>query len=215
MAYSNQSDSNEFDYIPGYTKNTHEYGTEFGDEFHAPAVVELLASTVAVKQRGVTLAGGQGVLPTGTVLAKATANGRYYEYNAGGSADGRQVALGILRDARDTGGAGYGTVAAYNTATGYNLSNNGVVTSWPASPIKPVPTDCLGNLVYGGTLNLAAVSGTDTTSLVTGAAGGVGSGASGVVTQLGAKVVNFGAGVGTPPFPGSSMDKSAQAVFIF
>lgn len=207
MAYSNQSDSNEFDYIPGYTKNTHEYGSEFGDEFHAPAVVELLASTVAVKQRGVTLAGGQGVIPTGCVLARHAASGKYMIMQQGAT-DGRQTAIGILRDARDTGGVG-GT-----SATGLTLS--GTSTTFAASPAGKVATDCLGNLVYGGTLNLSALSGTDTVSLISGAAGGFGSNAtSGASVQLAGKVVTFGNGIGTPSFPGSPMDKSNAAVFIF
>ena len=189
MAYSNQSDSFEYDYTPGFTKNTHEYGTEFGDEFHAPAVVELLASTVAVKQRGVTLAGGQGVVPTGCVIARNTTTGKYVPYTGVGGSNGTNVPQGVLRDGRDTGG-----------------------TSSPAG--KP-STDCQGNLVYGGTLNLAALSGTDVANLVTGTAGGVGSTSSQVVGLLGGRIVTFGSGIGTPPFGGSSMDKSSQAVFIF
>jgi Bacteriophage lambda head decoration protein D len=148
MAYSNQNESFEFDYTPGFTKNTHEYGQEFGDEFHAPAVVELLASMVAYSQRGVTLAGGNGVLPTGCVLGKVAATGKYKAYTSGAS-DGSQTALGFLRNARDTGGS--------------------------SSPSGKVSTDCQGNLVYRGTLRLGLLSGTDTNN-VTGAAGGLGSG---------------------------------------
>jgi hypothetical protein len=202
MAYSNQSDSYEYDYTPGFTKNTHEYGVEFGDEFHAPAVVELLASMVAYRQRGVTLAGGQGVVPTGCVIARHTASGKYVIYQASAT-DGRQTAIGILRDGRDTGGSG-GT-----TLTGLVLS--GTATTYSASPGGKVATDCQGNLVYGGTLNLAALSGTDNNN-ITGAAGGFGSGLS---TVFGGRVVTFGAGVGTPPFAGSAMDNSSKAVFIF
>jgi len=187
MAYTQLNDSFEYDYTPGYTKYTHEYGTEFGDEFHAPAVVELLASMVAYKQRGVTLAGGNGVLPTGTVLAKKAADGKYYPWTMSGSG-GLNVALGVLRNGRDTGG-----------------------TSSPAG--KP-STDCQGNLVYGGTLNLSVLSGGDniTGTLQTGAAGGFGSNA---VSQLGGRVLTFGNGVGTPPFAGSAMDNGNVAVFIF
>lgn len=151
------SDSFEFDYIPGYTKPTHEYGVEFGDEFHAPKVAELLKSMVAYRQRGVTLVGGQGVLPTGCALAQNTSTGKYVLYAATGST-GTNVCLGFLRDARDTGGTG--------------------------SPSGKAATDCLGNLVYTGTVDLTLISGTDTASLVPNAAGGIGSGATGVVTQL-------------------------------
>lgn len=159
-------DSFEFDYVPAYTKPTHEYGQEFAaagpysSQFLAPVVRELLKSTAAFTQRGVTLGGGQGILPTGTVLAQRTSNQMYYAYNAAAS-DGTQIALGVLRDARDTGGTG--------------------------DPTGQVSTPCLGNLVVRGILDLTLVSGTDTTSLVTGTGGGVGSGATGVVTQLKAR----------------------------
>lgn len=155
------TDSFEFDYVPGFTKPTHEYGTTFGDEFHAPKVAELLKSTTGYRQRGVTLAGGQGVLPTGCALAQKTSDGKYYVYASGGSG-GLQTCLGFLRDARDTGGT--------------------------ASPAGKVATDCLGNLVYSGALDLTLVSGTDTASLVSGTGGGIGSGATGVVTQLNGRV---------------------------
>jgi head decoration protein D len=192
------SDSNEFDYIPGYTKPGHEYGAEFGDEFHAPAVVELLASMVAYKQRGVTLKGGQGVLPTGCVIARKTSDNKYYIYNSLAS-DGTQTAVGFLRNARDTG---TGT-SAPNGSSGQGAAGT--------SPINLTATDCLGNLVYGGVLNLSLLSGTDNNN-VTGAAGGFGSG---TVTALGGRVINFGSGVGTPPFPGSSMDGGNKAIFNF
>jgi hypothetical protein len=151
------SDSTEFDYVPGYTKPTHEFGTEFGDEFHAPRVAELLKSTHRFVQFGVTLAGGQGILPTGCVLARKTSDKKYYLYAAGQS-DGRQTALGLLRDARDTGGS--------------------------SSPAGKPSTDCLGNIVTGGVVDLTLLSGTDTASQVTAAAGGFGSGATGAGTQL-------------------------------
>lgn len=187
MAYTQLSDSFEYDYTPGYTKYTHEYGTDFGDEFHAPAVVELLASMVAYKQRGVTLLGGNGVLPTGTVLGKITASGKYCAWNMANN-DGSQTALGVLRNGRDTGGT--------------------------YSPAGKVATDCQANLVYGGTLNLSVCSGGDnkTGTLYTGAAGGFGSNAT---SQLGGRVVTFGNGIGTPPFAGSPMDNGNAAVFIF
>lgn len=151
------TDSFEFDYVPGYTKPTHEYGTEFGDEFHAPKVAELLKSYHRFTQFGVTLAGGQGVLPTGCALAQKTSDKKYRLYAAGAS-DGTQVFAGFLRDARDTGGA--------------------------SSPAGKVATDCLGNIVVGGILDLTLLSGTDTTSLIAAAAGGIGSSVAGA-TLLG------------------------------
>lgn len=160
------NDSFEFDYVPAYTKPTHEYGQEFAaaggysSQFLAPVVRELLKSTAAFTQRGVTLGGGQGILPTGTVIAQRSSNQMYYAYNAAAS-DGTQVALGVLRDARDTGGTG--------------------------DPTGKVSTNTLGNMVIRGILDLTLLSGTDTTSLVAQAAGGIGSGASGVVTQLKAR----------------------------
>jgi hypothetical protein len=155
------NDSFEFDYVPGFTKPTHEYGQEFGDEFHAPRVKELLLSTARFTQFGVTLAGNQGVLPTGCAIAQQTANKKYYLYNASAS-DGTQYVVGFLRDARDTGGS--------------------------ASPAGKPSTDCLGNVVVGGILDLTLLSGTDTTSLAAAAAGGIGSGATGVITQLKARL---------------------------
>ena len=56
-------------------------------------------------QKCVTLAGGQGVLPAGTVLARKTSDKKYYVYNNGGSG-GLEVARGVLRKAADTGAAG-------------------------------------------------------------------------------------------------------------
>jgi hypothetical protein len=214
MAYSNQSDSFEFDYTPGYTKNTHEYGTEFGDEFHAPAVAELLASMVAYRQRGVTLAAGQGVLPTGSVLARHTASGKYFLFNQGAS-DGRQTAVGVLRDGRDTGGPGYSSLTNYNSGNVDAITLSGGSATFAASPSGKVQVDCQGNLVYSGSLNLSLLSGTDVGNLVTGAAGGFGSTSSQAQGQLGGRVVTFGNGIGTPPFAGSAMDNGNKAIFIF
>lgn len=152
------ADSFEFDYTPAYTKFTHQYGDVFGDEFHAPRVRELLKSYARFTQFGVTLAGGQGVLPTGCALGQKTSDKKYYLYNATAS-DGTQVCKGFLRDARQT-------------------TPNGV------------STDCQGNIVVGGILDLTLLSGTDTTSLITQAAGGIGSSpaagalAGGVFTQF-------------------------------
>jgi hypothetical protein len=66
---------------------------------------EILYSTVGFTQKGVTLAGGQGILPAGCVLARKTADKKYYVYNNSGSG-GLEVARGVLRRGVDTGAAG-------------------------------------------------------------------------------------------------------------
>jgi hypothetical protein len=215
------SDSVEFNVPPGYVKPTHEYGLPFGDEFHAEAVQELMLSMAGYTQRGVMLGPGQGVLPTGCILGKVTATGLYYAWDRT-STDGRGVALGVLRDSRDTGGNGY-TIAQYNTAFGTAL-NAGLVASFPASPSGKVAGGQLGNLVYRGILNSNLVSGTDTTGLVSGTGGGV---SSTVLTSLGARVAPFGGATtagavynaGGSPFPGGPMDgqtaTSGVNAFIF
>ncbi len=181
-------DSFEFDPAPAAVKPTHEFGTPVGtaayqDQFLTEAVQELLASTVAYRQRGVTLAGGQGVLPTGCVLAQNTTTGLYYAYAVAGSS-GTNIAVGILRDSRNTTPSG-------------------------------VSTNCQGNLVWSGALNLALISGTDTTSLVTGAAGGFGSAAAGAFTQLRGRLVGGNATPAGGAFPGSPFDSSEGNIFVF
>ena len=67
---------------------------------------EILYSTAGFTQKGVTIAGGQGVLAAGTVLGQKTADKKYYAYNGAG-AGGIDTARGVLRKAVDTGtGAG-------------------------------------------------------------------------------------------------------------
>lgn len=66
---------------------------------------EILASTSRFLQKGVTLAGGQGVLAAGTMLGRVTATKKYKAY-ANGASDGTEVARGILRMAVDTGTGG-------------------------------------------------------------------------------------------------------------
>lgn len=216
------TDSFEFDYIPGYTKTVREYGTPFGDEFHAEVVQELLLSMAGYTQRGVTLAGGQGVLPTGTVLAKHAASGRYFAYLPTAT-DGRQLPLGVLRDGRDTGGTGYTTGALYNASA---LAVADAITLapataaggvFPASVSGKAGTDCLANLVWRGLLNANIVSGADTASLVSGTGGGIGTA---TLTALGARIAQFGGSLGTAgAFPGGPMDGqtavSGVNAFIF
>ena len=66
---------------------------------------EILYSTAGFTQKGVTIGGGQGVLPAGTVLAQRTADKKYVAYSNAGSG-GAETARGVLRRAVDTGGAG-------------------------------------------------------------------------------------------------------------
>jgi Bacteriophage lambda head decoration protein D len=204
------SDSVEFDYPPGYVKPTHEFGAPFGDEFHAEAVQELLLSMAGYTQRGVTLAAGQGVLPTGCVIARHAGSGKYFAYNAAAT-DGRQTPVGVLRDARDTGGPGSASLSAYNANTnavnpdGITLAGSAGTGLFPASPAGKVPTDALGNVVVRGILNGNVVSGTDTTNVLQ---NGVGSGAGQVLSLLGARYVPWGGAVSGVPanFPGGPMD---------
>jgi len=114
-----QGDSFETLPVPAFTKPTHTWGETFGDEFHAPVVRELLGSTVGWRQRGIVIAGGQGILPTGTVLGQKTADKKYYVY-ASGNSDGTQVPLGFLRHAVNTGTAG-------SADQGGNLVDAGIV----------------------------------------------------------------------------------------
>jgi len=209
------NDSVEFDYPANYQKPTHEYGQPWGDEFHAEAVAELLLSMAGYTQRGVTLAAGQGILPTGCVIARHTASGKYFVYQAAAT-DGRGVAMGVLRDARDTGGPGAASVAAYNANTnGVNpdgITLAGGTITYPSSPAGKVAGDSLGNLVIRGILNGNVVSGTETTNVVNGA--GVGSGTGQILAQLGARYVSYGGSVaaqGPAPFPSSPMDGNPVA----
>ena len=204
------NDSVEFDYPPGYVKPTHEYGAPYGDEFHAEAVQELLLSMAGYTQRGVTLAAGQGILPTGCVIARHTASGRYFAYNAAAT-DGRQTPVGVLRDARDTGGPGSASLSAYNANTnsvnpdGITLAGSAGTGLFPASPAGKVSADALGNVVVRGILNGNVVSGTDTTNVLQ---NGIGSGAGQALLLLGGRYVPWGGGVSGVPnnFPGGPMD---------
>ncbi len=77
--------------VPGYVNPTADYIDP-----------EILYSTAAFTQKGVTIGSGQGVLPAGTVLGQKTADKKYYAYN-NANADGTQTARGVLRRAVDTG----------------------------------------------------------------------------------------------------------------
>lgn len=72
--------------VPGFVNPTADYVDP-----------EILYSTVAFTQKGVTIGSGQGVLPAGTVLSQRAADKKYYAY------DGTGTASGVLRRAVDTG----------------------------------------------------------------------------------------------------------------
>lgn len=91
----------------------------------SPTVIdlELKASTVGYSQRGGTLAGGQGVLLLGTVLARQISTKQWVKYESGGS-DGAGTAGGVLRQTTDTGASGAGKYSANIAIKGtlkYNL----------------------------------------------------------------------------------------------
>jgi hypothetical protein len=124
--------------VPAFADPSHTYGSSFGDAFHAPAVLELLASTDGWTQREVVLAGGNGVIPTGTVLgvyASGPNAGLYGVYSAGASDTGLQTPLGFLRNGVDTGGS--------------------------SSPSGQAATVQLGLMVDRGVVNYAVTSGID------------------------------------------------------
>ncbi len=77
--------------VPGYVNPSSDYVDP-----------EILYSTAAFTQKGVTIAAGQGVLAAGTVLGQKTADKKYYAYNNANS-DGTQTARGVLRRGVDTG----------------------------------------------------------------------------------------------------------------
>jgi hypothetical protein len=80
--------------VPGFTSPTATYTDP-----------EILYSTAGWTQKGVTLAGGQGVLAAGTVLGQKTSDKKYYAYSNANS-NGTEVARGVLRNPVDTGAAG-------------------------------------------------------------------------------------------------------------
>jgi len=62
---------------------------------------EILYSTAGYTQKGVTLLGGKGILPAGTVLGRVTGSKKWTVYDNGKS-DGTEVARGVLRQTTDT-----------------------------------------------------------------------------------------------------------------
>jgi hypothetical protein len=62
---------------------------------------EILYSYAKFTQKGVTLAGGQGLLAGGTLLGRATATKKYKAYSNAAS-DGTEVCRGVLRQPVDT-----------------------------------------------------------------------------------------------------------------
>lgn len=77
--------------VPGFTSPTADYVDP-----------EILYSTAAFTQKGVTLGSGVGVIPAGTVLGQKTSDKKYYPYSNAAS-DGTQTARGVLRRPVDTG----------------------------------------------------------------------------------------------------------------
>lgn len=77
--------------VPGFVNPTADYVDP-----------EILYSTAAFTQKGVTIASGQGVLAAGTLLGQKTSDKKYYAYNNANS-DGTQTARGVLRRPVDTG----------------------------------------------------------------------------------------------------------------
>lgn len=98
---------------------------------------ELQFSTVGFTQVGVTIAGGQGILPIGTVLGRNSTTKLYGPY-ATGNSDGTQTARGVLRTAVDTG---------------------------PAA-LAPLP-NIQANMVVAGILNNTLISGADSGAITT------------------------------------------------
>lgn len=122
--------------VPTNTGTLKQFGVG-GGSLVAPQDQELLASTVGFTQFGVTVAGGQGIIPIGTVLGRKTADKKYYVYNSGAS-DGTQTARGLLRNAIDTGVAGTSQAV-----------------------------DQQANIVVRGTVNSTLVSGADSGAITT------------------------------------------------
>ena len=63
---------------------------------------EILASYARFTQKGCTLAGSQGVLEAGTLLARNSSTKKYVKFDADGSTD-TDACRGVLRNSVDTG----------------------------------------------------------------------------------------------------------------
>jgi hypothetical protein len=63
---------------------------------------EVLASMMGYFQKGVTVLGGQGIIPKGCILGRVTASKKYKVYNVANT-DGTQTARCVLRHSVDTG----------------------------------------------------------------------------------------------------------------
>lgn len=86
---------------------------------------ELQFSTARFTQQGVTLQGGNGILPIGTVLGRNSTTKLYQAYNAS-AGDGTQVPRGILRTTVDTNAGGNANVQANMVISG--ILNNTLVS---------------------------------------------------------------------------------------
>lgn len=76
--------------VPGFTNPTADYIDP-----------EILYSTAAFSQKGVTVGSGVGVIAAGTLMGQKTADKKYYPYS-NAAADGTQTARGVLRRGIDT-----------------------------------------------------------------------------------------------------------------
>lgn len=69
--------------------------------------IEIMASYARFTQKGVTMAGGQGVIAAGTVMGRVTSTKKYVPYtDAATNGAGSDTALGVLRESVDTGTGG-------------------------------------------------------------------------------------------------------------
>lgn len=93
---------------------------------------ELQASTARFTQFGVTLAGGQGILPLGTVLGRNTTTKLYGPYNAGHS-DGTEIPRGVLRTTVDTNAGGGANIQANMVVSG--ILNNSLISGADSTAI--------------------------------------------------------------------------------
>ena len=104
---------------------------ELGNEIPIPSFSErpyldddeILADTAGFNQIGVTLAGAQGILPAGTVLAHQASDDLFYAYHDGTGGDG--TAQGVLRKRVDTtDGAIFGNMVTRGTLKEDKLSGD-------------------------------------------------------------------------------------------